>query len=586
MPYNKKTLISYFFLFLVAMTLVIPQIANADLLLSFVKGIDIMIVGITKMCSDITASLLKWIIMSDAINVAYTPHGASWTGNHNLMVDSGWAICRDLANMIVVLGFIIIGIATILRLQDYQAQKLLPKLIIVAILINFSPVICGVVIDASNITMNFFMKGDVREILPSWETQSRDIAKATNYTETITVSGSLILGNIVGFLVFGLLFVLFLARYIMLWILVIFSPIAFVCYVFPFTNQYFKQWWSQFIKWCLVGIPAAFTLYLASMSYSINKTSPSGDSTMAMLFTFSLPAMIMLVGFLYTLKFSGAGAAIAMGAAAATGGALTGAVAGAFTGTAKGKGILGKAGAGLGNLIGNSRAATASREAMGARWTAAKEKMGLASKGATAKYKENKKQDEKKYMQSLYAQGKKEQVARVANIGKGSRSAAALEVMAENNDLGSKNLNQAKIPTLMARAQAFGTQRKIFEKSDPNLAKNNTEEVNKIMKANPTYTQNQAENEAVNIAYQKLDVSDIRKLPKNALDINFIKNVSHKKINKASDEMSQGNVNQLKKYVTKGTKEKNELNSLVSAAAKGSKERAELIKKYLTIKEL
>ena len=49
-----------------------------------------------------------------------------------------WAVLRDVANMFFIFIFLAIGIGTILNLQQYNIKKLLPVLLAVAILINFS----------------------------------------------------------------------------------------------------------------------------------------------------------------------------------------------------------------------------------------------------------------------------------------------------------------------------------------------------------------------------------------------------------------------------------------------------------------
>lgn len=88
----------------------------------------------------------------------------TWAANPNLVggvasntfVQAGWTVVRDFANLFFILIVVAIGIATALRVKQYEVRKTLPRLIIVAILINFSPVICGAVIDAANIITNFF----------------------------------------------------------------------------------------------------------------------------------------------------------------------------------------------------------------------------------------------------------------------------------------------------------------------------------------------------------------------------------------------------------------------------------------------
>jgi hypothetical protein len=73
-------------------------------------------------------------------------------------INIGWQTARDLANMLFILFMIIIAFATILRIEGYGIKKLLPKVIIIALLINFSMVFCKIIIDFSNITANFFIQ--------------------------------------------------------------------------------------------------------------------------------------------------------------------------------------------------------------------------------------------------------------------------------------------------------------------------------------------------------------------------------------------------------------------------------------------
>ncbi len=73
------------------------------------------------------------------------------------IVVAGWTIVRDLTNMFFVLILLIIAFATILRIENYGMKQLLPKLIIAALLINFSLVLAGPIIDFSQILTQFFI---------------------------------------------------------------------------------------------------------------------------------------------------------------------------------------------------------------------------------------------------------------------------------------------------------------------------------------------------------------------------------------------------------------------------------------------
>ncbi|GAG05001.1 unnamed protein product, partial [marine sediment metagenome] len=67
------------------------------------------------------------------------------------IVQAGWAIVRDICNLFFILILLIIAFATILRLEPYDIKKMLPKLLIIALLINFSKMICGLIIDFSQV---------------------------------------------------------------------------------------------------------------------------------------------------------------------------------------------------------------------------------------------------------------------------------------------------------------------------------------------------------------------------------------------------------------------------------------------------
>ena len=73
------------------------------------------------------------------------------------VIEIGWTISRDIANLGFVLIIIMIAFTTILRIETYQTKKLLTKLIIIALLINFSLVFAGIFLDFSGMLTNFFI---------------------------------------------------------------------------------------------------------------------------------------------------------------------------------------------------------------------------------------------------------------------------------------------------------------------------------------------------------------------------------------------------------------------------------------------
>lgn len=260
---NKKQFL-LLFLFFLSLGLLLPRcnsIVNGAITYDISEGLSLgfdiwgglfkIINTITRAFLDISFSLLKWVTSDHFIAEKFT---------QNDFVTPAWEMMKNIANIIVVLGLIIIALATILRRQEYQVQKTLPWLLIAALLINFSPVICGVFIDASNIVMNYFSKmgtlgTGIIDAVPNWNPGGEQASQQGAVIFTF---------NIIAGIIFLLYTLLFLARYIALWMLVIISPIAFVCFALPFAKKVWALWWNQFFQWCIIGIPAFFSIYITN----------------------------------------------------------------------------------------------------------------------------------------------------------------------------------------------------------------------------------------------------------------------------------------------------------------------------------
>jgi hypothetical protein len=81
--------------------------------------------------------------------------------NDNLLdspaVQAGFGVALSVANLGFVLGIIIIALATILHRTTYGIKQLLSKLIVMAILVNFSLVISGVILGVNSSFTQYFM---------------------------------------------------------------------------------------------------------------------------------------------------------------------------------------------------------------------------------------------------------------------------------------------------------------------------------------------------------------------------------------------------------------------------------------------
>lgn len=192
-------------------------------------------------------------------------------------VTYGWTIVRDFANMFFVLILLVIAFATILRVESYNLKTWLPKLVIMAILINFSKLICGVIIDFAQVIMLTFL-GAVKEITGGTMIELLGVSKILEFNESevegIGVSGwtilsSVILGvimMIVAVVVIVVMLMMIIVRMVMIWIYIVLSPLAYLLASFPQGKKYSERWWSDFSKNVIVGPIIAFFLWLSFAS--------------------------------------------------------------------------------------------------------------------------------------------------------------------------------------------------------------------------------------------------------------------------------------------------------------------------------
>ena len=91
------------------------------------------------------------------------PEWLSITGNR--VVEIGWLFTAGLTNMFFILIFVFIALAIILKIESFQAKKALPKLLIMALLVNFSLLFVGATVDISNIFYRTIVPSDGNLVL-------------------------------------------------------------------------------------------------------------------------------------------------------------------------------------------------------------------------------------------------------------------------------------------------------------------------------------------------------------------------------------------------------------------------------------
>jgi len=172
-----------------------------------------------------------------------------------------WEAFRNIANIAFVIAFLIIIYSqmTGAGVSNYGLKKLLPKLIIAAILVNVSYYICAIAVDISNIlgaSLYDLIKGiNIGDDVGAGGAGSNLWANAG----AVILGGTAIIGLLAliifaptSLLAFALVIMILIARQAFVVLLIVISPLAFVAYLLPNTEQWFKKWWKALVTILMV----------------------------------------------------------------------------------------------------------------------------------------------------------------------------------------------------------------------------------------------------------------------------------------------------------------------------------------------
>jgi len=207
------------------------------------------------------------------------------------VVSIGWGLLRDLANMFFILMLLVIAFATVLKQEKYSYKTLLAPLLIMAVLVNFSKMICGLVIDFAQVIMLSFVNafkdigaGNLIAMLNMDKTFSitpKGQAWIIGDWGQVASSFIALLLSFVVLIVTGIVLVILVLRIVMLWILVVISPLAFIFYVLPGGQKYAKMWQDKFVHQVIIGPLLAFFLWLAFYAFQIGDLKAPGENLQA-----------------------------------------------------------------------------------------------------------------------------------------------------------------------------------------------------------------------------------------------------------------------------------------------------------------
>lgn len=254
-------------------------------------------------------------------------HVAPLTNNSHSGLYKAWSFMLALANVCFVIGFIVIiySYITDQGVKQYDVRKVIPRIIIAAILINASYYICALAVDVSNIfgaNLQDVFNGMRNELTSDSETVTDTNAWNMAAITTLVLSAGTIGGGLyVGLGTFAgaalhlltpvlvasviavlVALVVLAARQALITVLIIISPIAFAAFILPSTQKYFDKWKDVFMTMLLVY--PMFSILFGGSQLAAHLIAQNATGILTIIFAmFIQVAPLVVTPFL--IKFSG-----------------------------------------------------------------------------------------------------------------------------------------------------------------------------------------------------------------------------------------------------------------------------------------
>lgn len=175
-----------------------------------------------------------------------------------------WSVMRNFANVAFVIAFLVIVFSqlTNVGITNYGIKKMLPRLVVAAILVNASFWVCAIAVDISNI-LGSSLNGLFQNIAQSSITLD-GTATQTGLTGWQDITGKIIAGTLLtgaaiyiglsalvpavtaGLIIIVTVFITLVIRQALIILLIVLSPLAFVAYLLPNTESLFRRWREMF----------------------------------------------------------------------------------------------------------------------------------------------------------------------------------------------------------------------------------------------------------------------------------------------------------------------------------------------------
>jgi hypothetical protein len=258
---------------------------------------------VAKITDNLFGILKHWLVVQ--------PFSADAVTNRTSTAYQAWIAMRNIANVIFVICFMVLIFTylTNVALTKYSMAKLLPRLIVTAVLVNASFIICSLAVDVSNVIGDSLFKivKDMPNEITSgqasysnweWITTSVVLAggAAAGLVATIASLSALIPIMLVALLSLVVTLIILLLRQALVIILVVIAPIAFGLYLLPNTQKWFDRWKSLFMNMLLL-YPAIALVFAGSFlaSQIIMRTAQESGEILLAIFALGIQVIPLFI---------------------------------------------------------------------------------------------------------------------------------------------------------------------------------------------------------------------------------------------------------------------------------------------------
>ncbi|MBR3256621.1 hypothetical protein IKG10_03090 [Candidatus Saccharibacteria bacterium] len=248
-----------------------------------------------------------------------------------------WDIFRNIANwmFVIILLAVIFSQITGVGINNYGIKKIIPKLIVMAIVVNLSYLICQLAVDLSNILgsgLNAMFSGIASQVDANATSSAayfsgliKVVSAAVGVVAGIATAGTVafvaisvitggwsiivpvLLGLMSAFLSVMFMFVVLFVRQALVVLLVAVSPVAFVLYALPNTKKIFDRWLSAFkgvlllypLAGALIGGGLLASVIIVTASANAAASANAGSDQLQLLFLYIGGMLLQVVPFFF-----------------------------------------------------------------------------------------------------------------------------------------------------------------------------------------------------------------------------------------------------------------------------------------------